>query len=82
MAVNRKADGISMGSCLNHLCWLRVVAEPACTLGCLVTSYLHRGALYNGRYYCGGHDIELGRVDIANSINMATPAVDMRQVHG
>jgi hypothetical protein len=24
----------------------------------------------------------LGRVDIANSINMATPAVDMRQVHG
>ncbi|GIT25988.1 MAG: hypothetical protein CM1200mP41_20320 [Gammaproteobacteria bacterium] len=40
------------------------------------------GALYHGRYYCGGHDIELGRVDIANSINMATPAVDMRQVHG
>ena len=71
-----------MGSCLNHVCWLRVVAEPACTLGCLVTSYLHRRALYHGRYYCGGHDIELGRVDIANSINMATPAVDMRQVHG
>ncbi len=71
-----------MDTCLNHLRWLRVVAEPACTLGCLVTSYLYRCALYHGRHYCGGHDFELGRADIENSINMVAPVVDMRQVQG
>ena len=71
-----------MGTWLNHLRWLRVVAEPACTLGCLVTSYLYGCALYHGRHCCGGHDFELGRVDLQNRINMVAPAVDMRWVQG
>jgi hypothetical protein len=82
LAVSRKVDGTPLGTRLNYLCWLCVVAEPACTLGRLVTSYLHRCALYHCRHCCGGHDFELERVDIQNGINMAAPVVDMRRVYG